>query len=454
MGYKARQQAALIGALVSSALLIALAHRARGAVIPNFQIGLNNTGFDRGGVVAVPIVSTDNGAPGSSQWKDDFYHDFIEVMRPKAGRHMDYWQAVTNNTTTWANRSLNDFSDKGLTYESTINIDKQALRANPNYAPWLDSPIFADENHDEELGYLYGRNYPGKVIYFGKGDEGWHIYGDNLPAQQMRAAIAAGEFGSSEFEQAGRGWGKRLGRGTVAFERGLLRAGRTDVTVIMAVEGFAPTTAWVEAQAQGMRSIGIDPAAHHAHVSIAQYAFGGRGDARLPTGTDDQKAAAILDFIQSDSGMKGWTLAHRAWAVANGLAPLVDAYEMKLGTMDTLSEAEFQDWKRFHLSPQMFRVQSEGLDTLVAASGGPGATLNVEGFWGFPFLPSGQFPLLDLDQRANPDLNMAWAGVKSKIDFNSVPEPSAWQIGLIGFIIGVCTSGRGRGRLAKRKKRN
>jgi hypothetical protein len=408
----------------------ALATSAPGDVIPGFQIGLNDTGYNVNfPSVYLPITSSAGGAPGSSRWKAEYVDRFIADMKPKSGRHMDYTQTVSNETTNWANRSMNDFDDKGITYESLINIDNQALAVNPNYRPWLNSPIFADEAHDEEWGYLYGTRYPGKTIYVGKGNEGWAIFGDNLPARQMRAAIAAGETGGSDFEKAGRAWGKRLGRSVEAFKRGLARAGRFDVRVVMAVEGFAPVTAWAQYQIDGMRSIGIEPAAHDAHVSIAQYAAGSPTDLVGPMATNEQKRIALTTFIANS--LVPWTNQHRALARANGLADVVDAYEMRLGTYTPSA-----DWFAFQGSPEMAAVQEYGWHALFEASGGAEAVLNAEGFYGFPW-EAGIFSLANTDQFADPYASQAYAATRAQIDFASIPEPRGmlWVVLVVALIV-------------------
>jgi hypothetical protein len=349
-------------------------------------------------------------------------------MKPKTGRSMDYWQDVTNDTTTWATRSQNDFSDKGLTYETTANIDRQALAVNPGYAPWLNSPIFADEDHDERLGELYGRAYPGHTIYFGKGNEGWNIFGNNLPAQNLFAARAEGEPGD-DLTKAGRRWGKLLGRGAAAFQRGLRAVGRNDVTVVMAIEGFAPATVWAQGQIDGMRSIGIEPRDFHAHVSIAQYAAGSDTDLTGPLGTPTEKRDALERFIDR---LVGWTLDHRTLARANGLVDLVDAYEMRLGT-----HSPTPDWIAFQGTPEEGEVQQYGLRKLLDASGGPAAALNVEGLDGFPFT-SGIFSLADWPSQFNdPYQSQAYAAVHGLIDFSSIaPEPNGAVV-LIALAAGV-----------------
>lgn len=406
--------------------LLSLAASAAAAPIPGFEISVNNTGFNNGGSVYVPIQST--GING--KWKQEFVDRFIADWRPKVGRHMDYWQIVTNDTTTWANRSLNDFSDKGITYETTINIDKQALAINPNYAPWINSPFLANEDHDRQLGRFYGMNYPGHKIYFGKGNEGWNIFGTNIPAQNLFAARAEGRTGG-DFKIAGERWGEKLGKGTVAFETGFAEGraaiGQSAVgdEIIMAIEGFAPVTDYAQNQINGMKAVGIDPAQHHAHISIAQYAAGSDTDLTGPLGTPAQKRDAVLAFI--NGSLKTWTLNHRALARANGLADLVDAYEFRLGTHSPTA-----DWIAFQNTSEMAQVQDAGWRTLFDASGGADASLNVEGIIGFPF-SSGIFSLADWPSQFNdPYQSQAYAATHALVDFSTVPEPNAAVVLLCG----------------------
>lgn len=415
------------------ALIGAAASATRAAPITGFQVGLNNTGFNTTAGVYVPIEGP--GQPGTGRWKQEFVDQFIKTFLPKTGRHMDYWQIVDNPTTTWLNRSLNDYSNRGLTYETTIVIDKQALAVNPSYSPWLNSPLLADTDHDRQLGRLYGASYPGHKIYFGKGNEGWNIFGNNLPAQNLFAARAEGEAGGSDFEKAGRRWGKLLARGTTAFEQGFAEGrasvGKTTVgdTIIMAIEGFSPVTAWAQYQIDGMKSIGIDPKLHNAHLSIAQYAAGSDTDLTSPLGTNAQKRDALLAFI--NNSLVPWTENHRALARSNGLADLVDAYEMRLGTYT----ANRSEWIAFQGSPEMIDVMDKGFRVLVPASGGIQAAMNQEGLVGFPW-GSGIFSLADWPgQFNNPSASNAWNGVLGVIDTGAVPEPSALAFIALAWLV-------------------
>lgn len=410
----------------------AFAWAATAAPISGFEIAVNNTGFNAAGGTYVPIDSTGT----NGKWKAEFVEKIIRDMRPKAGRHMDYWQIVTNPTTRWATRSANDFSDQGLTYETTINIDRQALAENPHYTPWINSPLFADEDHDEQLGFLYGTRYPGARVMVGKGNEGWAIFGNNLPAQQMRAAIAAGEPGNGDLEKAASGWGKRLGRAAAAFRRGWVRAGRDPAGVVMAIEGFAPATVWAQKQIDAMRSIGIEPRDFNAHVSIAQYAAGSDTDLVGPLVTPAEKRDALERFIDT---LVGWTLQHRDLARRNGLVDLVDAYEMRLGT-----HSPTPDWIAFQGTPEQAEVQEYGFRKLIEASGGVAATLNAEGFVGFPWT-SGIFSLADLGQLNNPYQSQAYAATHGLIDFSAIPEPNGPVVAVVLF---VCWRAGRRGRLA------
>jgi hypothetical protein len=284
--------------------------------------------------------------------------------------------------------------------------------------PWLNSPINADIDHDFKLGQLYGQKYNGHKIIFGKGNEGWNIFGTNLPAQNLFAARA--EFpGLDDFTAAGKRWGELLGKGETAFESGLHSvAGHQNDEVIMMIEGFSPTTQWAQNQINGMKALGIDPAQHHGQVSIGMYAAGSATDLVGPTATDDQKKTAILNFIANS--LVPWTAAHKQLAIANGLKPVVDAYEMRLGTPS--SGPPTADWIAFQNTPQESIVQQQGYAELLAAAGGSEALFNTEGFIGFPW-SNGIFAQADYpSQYANPAQSQAWSGLESLIDYSSIPQ--------------------------------
>lgn len=414
-------------------LLSVCAVAVRAQTIPGFQISENEPGFNNGGSVYVQI--TGPGAPGTGQYKPEYVTKVLNVWKPKVIRRMDTWQVVTNNTTNWANRSANDYGDNGMTYESTVNLDNTALSLNPGYRPWLNLPFFADDDHDFRLGQLYAQQFHGTKVIVSNGNEGWNIFGTNIPAQNLFAARAE-EPGVPDFQSAGHRWGRELGKSVKAFTLGWVAGGRNAADVQMEIEGFAPATAWAQYQMDGMRAIGIEPSTYHAHVSIAQYAAGSDSDLQGPTGTPDQKRAALLAFINSANGPLGWTNAHKSLAQANGLPALVDAYEARLGIQGTSST---QDWRDFQLTDQQRDVQEQGLNTLVAAmGGGPNVIWNCEGFFGFPW-GSGIFSLADTNMLDNPAQSMAWTGVLNTVDRSNVPEPSA-----LALLLGVCAVAAGR----------
>jgi hypothetical protein len=406
--------------LVTAIVLCACVRGVLAQPIPNFQISENEPGY-----TGVYVPFNGNGTPGSAQYKPEYVAKVLNVWKPKVIRRMDTWTIVDNATTNWFNRSTNDFGPKAMTYESTVNLDNAALSLNPSYRPWLNLPFFADDDHDFRLGQLYAQQYHGKRVIVSNGNEGWNIFGTNIPAQNLFAARAE-EPGKGDFEAAGRRWGRELGKTVRAFTLGFVAGGGNANDVQMEIEGFAPSTAWAQYQIDGMKGIGIDPRTYHAHVAIAQYAAGSDSDLQGPTGTPDQKRVAVLAFINSANGPLGWTNAHRGLARANGLDDVLHAYEARLGIQGISST---QDWRDFQLTPQQRDLQHQGLDVLVNAMGDPAQVIwNEEGFFGFPWT-AGVFSLADMNMLDNPGASMAWQGVLDKVDFSgSVPEPTALTI--------------------------
>ncbi len=399
-------------------ILIVVTASAGAQVIPGFQISENEPGY-----TGVYVPFDGDGTPGGAHYKAEYIAKVLNVWKPKVIRRMDTWTIVDNATTNWATRSANDFGPKAMTYESTINLDNTALSINPNYRPWLNLPFLADDDHDFRLGQLYAQQYHGKKVIVSNGNEGWNIFGTNIPAQNLFAARTE-EPGKPDFEASGRRWGRELGKSVKAFTLGFVAGGGNADNVQMEIEGFAPATAWAQYQIDGMKAVGINPATYHAHVAIAQYAAGSDGDLQGPTGTPDEKRAAVLNFINSGNGPLGWTNAHRALARANGLADLVDAYEARLGIQGTSST---QDWRDFQLTDQQRDVQERGINILVGAMGGPDVVWCEEGFVGFPW-DHGVFNLADWPgQFDNPAASMAWTGALNTVD-RSVPEPAAFLL--------------------------
>lgn len=400
-------------------LLLALAFTlsANGGVIPGFRVGINHTGFDTRGAVYVPFDST--GTEG--HLKQDQV-DLLATIQPKTGRDMDWLQVVTNDTASWATRSNNDFSDKGITYETDINAANQIRGKVPDYEPWINSPLLADEDHDRQLGRLWGQRYGGKVIRFGKGNEVWNIFGNNLPAQNLFAARADPSYEGGDAEKAQRRQGHRLAVSTKAFIQGLHDVNRFDVKVIMEVEGFSPVADFARYQLDEMKQRGFDPKELNAHVAIAQYAAGSPTDIAIG-GTDQQKHDNVLAFV--NGSLVEWTKAHHDLALAEGLDPVVDAYEMRIGMNFDSS------WIPFQYRVEQFDLQAKSMMALYA-NAGSGSIFNVEGLYGFPWNNSNQFSLIDL----NKDLNsQAYQGVLSTIDFSTTPEPGGLLLVVFAALI-------------------
>lgn len=386
------------------------------APIVGFRASVNHTGFDTRGAVYVPFDST-----GTEGHLKTAQVDVLASLAVKGGRDMDWLQVVTNETTTWATRTLNDFSDKGITYETDINAANQLRARMPDYQPWINSPLLADTDHDRQLGKLWGQRFTGKVIRFGKGNEVWNIFGTNLPAQNLFAARADPSYQGGDAEKAQRRQGHRLALAVTAFKQGLLDAGRADVTVIMEVEGFSPVAAFAGYQLDEMKRRGFDPKALNARLAIGQYAAGSATDFAVGS-TNSQRQDAALSFI--NQSLVPWTLAHRQLAVSEGLVPVVDAYEMRIGQYPDAS------WIPFQYTAEQRAIQESGIRALFDASGGAGAFLNMEGVYGFPWNSSNQFSLLDLNRDFS---SQAYQGVLGLTDFGSVPEPAGW--GIVGALV-------------------
>jgi hypothetical protein len=404
------------------------------APIPGFRPGLNLTGFDTGGTVYVPIQST-----GTNGHLKQEYLDLLATVYPKGGRDMDYLQDVTNDTTTWATRSANDFSSKGITYETDVNIANQLRDKVGGYTPWINSPLMADAAHDRMLGQLWGQSFRGQTIRFGKGNEVWNVFGQNLGAWNLNQAKAEGYSGSSDFEKLSRRQGDRLATATEAFKQGLADVGWNG-QVIMEVEGFAPVTSYADYQLDEMKKRGHNPVALNARVAIAQYAAGSESDLAFanltPSSTFAQMAAAVKTFI--NGSLVPWTNNHKSLAVAYGLTPVVDAYEFRLGQSPASTQAMTDRWVAFQNSNEEQALQDYGWRTLVDASGGVDAMLNAEGVYGFPWFNIGQFPLLDLNQMNDPTASGAYRGTLGVVDETPVPEPKTLILaGFLGCVMSL-----------------
>lgn len=392
--------------------------------VPGWRPAIQYTGFDpgpngdgSGSYTYVPIAG--------GQFKPEYAKLVADLLRPTVGRDMDLLQGQTNDETTWAGRAATDYGRNGVTRETDIRIANQMRALVGDYVPQTMIPERATVDYARQLGRLWGTMYAGHSVRVSLGNEIWNVYKGNNGEYALIQAKASG-IGGDDLSALAQWHGARLATLATAFKDGLRDVARADVTVTPIVEGFSPVTSYAANQLAGMRAAGFNPAALGVRLSIAQYAFGTSTDvAGRPIATDAQKRDAALDFI--DKALVAWTLAHRELARANGLVDVVDAYELRLGTKPVDGAAETADWVRFQLTDENAQLQGAGLRRLIAASGGTGAALALEGLYGFPMdAPQGQFPLLAIDQFANPLASGAYRGVRGVIDFGTpIPEPAA-----------------------------
>jgi hypothetical protein len=387
------------------------------APIAGFRAGINFTGFDPtpGGFTYVPI--------SGGQFKPEYVDLMVKTIDPIRGRIMDLQQINDNDEKTWANRATSDFGRNGITQETAIRAMNQMRARIRDFAPQYATPSQADTDYALQAGKLWGSSYTGDTIYFSHGNEMWNVYGTNLPEQALVQARAMFP-GHSDFDALSLYQGHRLGEMYKAFKQGV--ASVSSKRVVLVIEGFAPVTQYASLQIQQLKAEGVDVSG--AHLSIAQYAFGSATDPQGPLGTSAQKRDTTLAFV--NGALKSWTASHLALAQFYGLAPVVDAYEAKLGTLPNGGA----EWVAFQNSNEQEQLTDQGYRALEQTAG-IGSVFNLEGVYGFPMdAPQGQFPLIGLDQFDNPRASGGERGAEDVFYRpDAVPDPSSFTILLSSF---------------------
>jgi hypothetical protein len=366
-------------------------------------------------------------------------------------RAMDMLQTVGSPQATPADRSTNNLSDKGVTWESLWqfgNLTHNRLWVNipQASAPHLDinSQASVKASYAYQMGFSAGKNIDPRLgfVKVEYTNEAWNAGDGNQGTQNLFRARSSPltTAGASDFqklsEMAAIDWFDAV----KAFRQGVKDSGST-LQVRGEAPGFIANAFYSRYGLTRLQQVrGSDPEFRQilstARLVIAPYAPGAPTDIGniQPNDTAQSIINRTWDFVHAN--YPGWFAANKQVAADFGLAG-IDLYEvMGLSTYDyTSGTNKLVDLNR--TAPEAFAFERDFFGYTSSLTKDPDATLIVFGSAGIPY--SENFGQWSPKEFYDSTLSPKAMGILDFIQHNatnvdpiSVPEPTA-----LPFLLGV-----------------